>query len=97
LARQLFSPSSWVIPFRDDLRVEFSMALWFLLAAAVTLPEITTPTRVEFPEIGFWFLLFSWQLKSVLGDSPDAIEKIIERRKASLYGMSQFLHTLSIG
>jgi hypothetical protein len=95
LTLQLFSTSPLVVIFRDDLRVEFSIAPWCLLATALTLPEITTRTWIELLEIGFWFLFFYWQLKSVLGDSPGVIEIIIEGREAILYRMSQLLDTLN--
>jgi hypothetical protein len=71
------------------------MAPWCLLAGTLTLPEITARTRVELLEIGFWFLFFHWQLKSVLGDSPGVIKKITEGHETSLHQMSQLLDALN--
>jgi hypothetical protein len=68
LPLQLFSTATLAVIFRDDLRAEFSMAPWCLLAATLTLPEITARTRVELLEtdLGFCFFIGGSSLRWVI-------------------------------
>jgi hypothetical protein len=53
LLLRLFSTYTLAVIFRNDLRAEFSMAPWCLLAAARAHPEITAGPWVQLLEIGF--------------------------------------------
>jgi hypothetical protein len=43
-------------------------APWRLLTAALTLPTISTRTRVDLLEIGLWFLYYSSRLRAHFRD-----------------------------
>jgi hypothetical protein len=69
-----FSPRTLTVILRDNLQTEFMLAPWCVLAAALTLSTISTRTRVDLLEIGFWFLYYYSRLRLHFGDPLAAME-----------------------
>jgi hypothetical protein len=92
---QLFSPLTLSLIFRDNLSSEFIMAPWCLLTAGLTLSGISTRTRIELLEVGFWVLYIYWRLKSCFGYPTGVIERITEGREAALYRSDQLRDALN--
>jgi hypothetical protein len=95
LPLQLFSPFTLSMIFQDHSGPEYVMAPWCLLSAALTILDISTRTRVELLETGFWFLYFHWRLKVRLGHPKGVVEKMTEGRNASLYRSEQLRDALN--
>jgi hypothetical protein len=71
------------------------MAPWCLLRAAFTLPDISTSTRVDLLEIGFWFLFIYSRLGKQCGFPVNAPVKISRDHTSRLYTDKQLFHALN--
>jgi hypothetical protein len=95
LPLRLFSPLTLSVIFQQNWLPEFAMAPWCLLTAALTIPDLSTRTRIELLEVGFWFLYFYSRLRSRFRDPPGVIETVREGRRVSLYGTGQIRDALN--
>jgi hypothetical protein len=95
LPLQLFSSSTLATIFERGLRTEIVMARWCLLRAALTLPDISTSTRVDLLEVGFWFLFIYSRLGEQPGFRVNAPVKISRDHTSHLYTDKQLFHALN--
>jgi hypothetical protein len=95
LPLQLFSRLTLATIVERGLGTEIVIAPWCLLRAALTLPDISTSTRVDLLKIGFWFLFIYFRLGKQCGFPANAPVKISRDHLSRLSTDRQLYHALN--
>jgi hypothetical protein len=95
LPLRLFSPSVFSRILAGPSSSEQVLTPWCMLTAALTLPGYSTATRIDFLEIGFWYLFEYDQRLTKFGYLTDVVEKMQAGRSHSLYTRQQMRDALN--